>query len=128
MARFTYSELFGSSFSQDANSFTVQKANLVNVGFTPTGHNTAEQLLTALLLRFLTYQEGHLTSESGEPIINELGEPLTFANQKNWSKIQGFYWAYTVAIEKKVPYSMHTLILNLLLPSTVEHLSPELFK
>lgn len=50
MAEPTITQIFGSGATQTGSSITILKSDLVAVGLTATASNTAESLLTALIL------------------------------------------------------------------------------
>ncbi|PHJ54491.1 hypothetical protein VF14_35185 [Nostoc linckia z18] len=55
MAEPTLVQVFGANATQDATTITITKADLVAVGLTAGSNNTAESLLTAIILRAKNY-------------------------------------------------------------------------
>ncbi|MBC6436212.1 hypothetical protein FM036_45615 [Nostoc sp. HG1] len=51
MAEPTLADVFGTGATQDAATLTIQKSALTDVGLTTSATNTAESLLTAILLK-----------------------------------------------------------------------------
>lgn len=51
MAEPTITQVFGAGAAQTATSITIQKADLASTGLTASGTNTAESLLTAIVLK-----------------------------------------------------------------------------
>lgn len=67
MAEPTLSAIFGASASQTSSDLVISKANLAAVGLTATAVNTAESLLTAILLLART----NLTAANFETNIDQ---------------------------------------------------------
>lgn len=76
MAEPTLIQVFGNGATQDANTLTISKADLVTVGLTVSANNTAESLVVALIKLWqlqltATNQENNpeqgLTIETGFP-------------------------------------------------------------
>ena len=60
-------EVFGAGASQSATTITIVKADLVSIGLTASATNSAEALLTAILLK----AKAHLTEANFEANIDQ---------------------------------------------------------
>jgi hypothetical protein len=76
MAEPTLQEIFGTNATQDANSLTISKADLVSIGLTAAAENTAESLLAAIVAKSQqTLTETNRENNSDQSIYIEDGLP-----------------------------------------------------
>lgn len=67
----TINEWFGVNASQTADTFTISKSDLP--GLTPSANNSAESLLSAIILKAREQCEGLVCDELGRSIASESG-------------------------------------------------------
>lgn len=90
MAEPTLIAVFGPNAVQDADSLTISKADLVNVGLTPSVNNSSEALLTAII----KMSETALTSANFDTnldqsiVIEESFPDLPQRNGTTWRRNQ----------------------------------------
>lgn len=91
MAEPTGVQVFGTGFTQDATSFTIQKSALAAVGLTASASNTAESLIVALILQAASYlntTNQDSTNTDIQVTIADSGFPqLVSRNSLQWRQI-----------------------------------------
>ncbi|MHC5740192.1 MAG: hypothetical protein ACYTXH_36220, partial [Nostoc sp.] len=86
----TLADLFGESATQDASTLTIKKSDLY--GLTPALSNSAESILTAILLRASTLFSAYLSDENGNPIITENSDLLGYEHSSLYELLNVFIW------------------------------------
>ena len=97
MPQETLAQVFGSNFSQDANTFTITKSDLASTGLTASSSNTPGELFVALLLFAAnTYNTTNQSSNPEVPITITASSYPTIDVRNNTNFLQQ---SYTVALE-----------------------------
>jgi hypothetical protein len=89
MAEPTLSEVFGAGSSQNSTSLTIQKSDLAVVGLTAGAGNTAESLLTAIVLlasRSLTESNRASDTVNRNISVNYGGQDLVQQGDSNYRR------------------------------------------
>lgn len=90
METLSLAQLFGEGAVQNENTLVIQKSSLLRL--TPLANNTAESLITALLITALQNFQGILTDENNQPITDENNQPFTFDNSEIFELIKIIGW------------------------------------
>lgn len=99
MQALTLQELFGVNAAQTATELVIKKADLVAIGLTPQGNNTAESLFVAILLKALENFQGILRDENGNSITDENNNPVSYDNRSIWEFLEIFQWGVYIPDE-----------------------------
>ena len=110
MDELTLAQLFGPNSSQNEFTLTINKADLF--GLIPSNLNTAESLLTAILLNALAEFEGNIIDENGEIITDEYGENINYDHKELYELLTVFYWKQQLVRIKNQYYKVHAIIIE----------------
>ncbi|QKQ76346.1 hypothetical protein [Nostoc sp. TCL240-02] len=86
----TLQDLFGQGATQTSTTLTLFKADLY--GLTPSPTNSAELILTAILLRASTLFSAYLSDENGTPIITNDNDLIGYENSSLYELLNVFIW------------------------------------
>ena len=112
MLSLTPVQLFGANFSQTANTLTISKSDLVNVGLTPSINNRAEQLLAAIVLKALSQMSDVLTTEANITLNNESNLLLTFDNSSLFIQLSLMEWEIRFVVRQQATYRKNTIVIK----------------
>lgn len=97
MSEPTLTQVFGANASQDANTITIAKADLI--GLTASANNRAEQIFVGILLKAFNYLNP--TNQTNDPDIQvtiekgDFSSSIVFRNNANYRQD-----AFTVNLQK----------------------------
>ncbi|MBW4425942.1 MAG: hypothetical protein KME50_16195 [Nostoc desertorum CM1-VF14] len=83
MAEPSLTQVFGTGATQDMNTLTISKADLVSVGLTASASNTAESLLIAIMLKFkevLTDEARDINIDQSVAVVDGFSPTITTRN------------------------------------------------
>ena len=89
MQNLSLQQLFGEGASQDSEYLIIRKPGLP---MTISDNNRAEQLLVALILQAWNEFEGLLIDESGDTILDETGNAISYDQRELYEKRHLWYW------------------------------------
>jgi hypothetical protein len=90
MQNLTLQQLFGTAALQDATTLVIHKSDLP--GLTPNANNSAESLLIAILLQAWNEFEGLLADETGEAVVDEMGDAIGYDDRDLYEKLNVWFW------------------------------------
>ncbi|MBD2438260.1 hypothetical protein [Nostoc sp. FACHB-110] len=114
MENLTLQQLFGVNASQDNQTLTIRKSDLPLL--TPSNSNTAESLLTAILIKALSNFQGFIEDENGNAITNEIDNPIEFNNQ-NYYSLNLFRWRDNLINRANLLFVRHTIVIEVFSPN-----------
>ena len=91
----TLTAVFGANATQDANTLTISKSDLVSTGLTSGANNTAESLLIALILKF----KAALTDEGKDTNIDQSVAVVDGFSPSITTRGDGIYLRNTISVE-----------------------------
>ncbi|MBH8561648.1 hypothetical protein I8748_05550 [Nostoc sp. CENA67] len=107
----TLQQLFGVNAIQDSQTLVIQKSDLSVL--TPRSDNTAESLLTAILLKSLENFEGTLTDENNNLITDENNYPIEYSQDDYYELLKVFEWEEKYFKKRnQIDYFADTLIIQ----------------
>ena len=86
-------QIFGDNCTSDANYLIIQKQDL---RLSPNTNNSAEQLLAAVVDKYIENFEGKVTTPSGELLTDENGRVISYDNSELY-RSSGFLWERQVS-------------------------------
>ena len=106
----TLPQVFGDNATQTSDQIAISKDDLENVGLTVDSENSAESLLTAILLRAANY----LTPDNQENVDSDI--QLTVEREED-----------SILTRNDIRYRQHTFIVNLQKPEPIQPINPDEF-
>ncbi|WP_179047829.1 hypothetical protein [Nostoc sp. TCL26-01] len=106
----TLQQLFGVNSSQNSQTLTINKSDL-NL-LTPSSNNTAESLLTAILLKSLENFQGYIEDENNIPITDENDTPISFDNKNAYTFLRIFNWQEFFAKRNNQQFIRKTIVID----------------
>lgn len=90
MQSLSVEQLFGKNVSQDSEYLNIRKSDLPSL--TVSNDNRAEQLLVALILQVWNEFEGLLVDDTGETIVDEMGQNIGYEQRLRYEKLNLWFW------------------------------------
>lgn len=90
MQSLSIEQLFGKNVSQDSEYLNIRKSDLPSL--TVSNDNRAEQLLVALILQVWNEFEGLLVDDTGETIVDEMGQNIGYEQRLRYEKLNLWFW------------------------------------
>lgn len=109
MYQLTLQQLFGVNCSQDGQSLTLNKADIL---LTPNSNNTAESLLIAILVNALKNFQGYVEDENGNTITDENNNPIEFDNRNAYTLLGLFRWNDSLVIRNGQLFVRKTILIQ----------------
>lgn len=107
----TLQQLFGVNAIQNSQILVITKSDLPLL--TPFAGNTAESLLTAILLKVLENFSGTLTDEYSNPITDEYSNPIKYEQNDYYEWLKLFEWEEKyIKKRNQTDYFTDTLIIQ----------------
>ena len=103
--RLNLKQIFGENCISDENVIVIKKLDL---RITPDVNNQAEQILAAIVDRFIKNFQGFVTTPSGEILVDEDNQPISYDNSALY-EAGGLLWRRQ-SINQKY---LHTFVLEL---------------
>lgn len=103
-------QLFGEGASQDGSVLVLQKSSLLKL--TPNVNNTAESLLTAILITALRNFEGSVTDHNNLAITSQSNQFVFFDNSEAFEFIKMISWKPFILVRKNQRHIMHQIIVS----------------
>ncbi|MEH2437371.1 MAG: hypothetical protein V7K25_24575 [Nostoc sp.] len=112
---FSAAQLFGKRVYQDANVLIIQKSDLLRLN--PQADNTAESLLTAILITALLNFKGIVTDENDQAITDENNQAIEFDNSDSFDLLKMISWQPFTTNRNNQKYITNQIITFLYAPS-----------
>ncbi|MFK0735469.1 MAG: hypothetical protein ACFKPT_20360 [Gloeotrichia echinulata GP01] len=112
METFTLQQIFGENSTQDIDTLTISKVDLLAVGLTPTASNTAESLIVALILKLLSNFLGNMVDSNFEDLIDSNGGKISYQEDDIYQDFYCFYWRKLKVSRQNTPYILDQIIIN----------------
>lgn len=108
----TLQDVFGANSTQDSNTLTVSKSDLISAGLTPVATNTAESILIAIILNLLGVFSGLVVDSSDEILVDSDGVFLGYQDDDSYQSFYAFYWRKTQSKRQGTFYINDQLVIN----------------
>ncbi|MFK0729991.1 MAG: hypothetical protein ACFKPT_25105 [Gloeotrichia echinulata GP01] len=112
MKTFTLQQFFGENASQTATTLTISKVDLTAVGLTPTAANTAESLLTALILKLMDIFSSNLADDYGVILTDETANAIEVGDGDIYEAYFCSYWRHITVTRQGLPYLNHQILIR----------------
>ncbi|WYL93424.1 MAG: hypothetical protein HEQ35_05715 [Gloeotrichia echinulata IR180] len=112
MKTFTLQQFFGENASQTATTLTISKVDLTAVGLTPTAVNTAESLLTALILKLMDIFSSNLADDYGVIFTDETGNAIEVGDGNIYENYFCEYWRSIITIRQGLKFHNHQILVR----------------
>jgi hypothetical protein len=110
MHELSLKQLFGEGAFQNETSLIIEKSSLLKL--IPKANNTAESLLTAILITALENFQGTLTDSDNNPIVDEFNQAVTYDNSENFELLGIMQWRPFIDFRANVREINHQIIVN----------------
>ena len=90
MQRLSLAQIFGEGAFQDSSVLIIQKASLLKL--TPIPTNSAESLITAILITALANFAGIIADENNQVLTDENNQSISFDNSEVFELIKIIQW------------------------------------
>lgn len=108
-------QLFGKGAIQNSNVLIIQKASLLRL--TPLINNTAESILTAILITGLLNFQGIITNENNQPLMDENNQTIKFDNSDAFELLKIIDWKPFPIIRNEQKFLSNQIIVSIYAPN-----------